>query len=62
MPHIDDTVPFRKRVKDIADKIEARRQEFNENRKRSGIGTFSGLEAAIAKRKKESQDAKRNRY
>lgn len=62
MPFFDDTTPFRKRVKDIADKVESKRQEFNESRRRKGLGTFKGLESIVAKRMKEAGHAKRNSY
>ena len=62
MPHIDDTVPFRKRARDIADKVESRRMEFNEGRRRRGMGTLAGLERLILKRKQEAQNAKRHSY
>lgn len=62
MPHIDDDKPFYRMAKDVADKIEEKRQEFNENRKRKKVGTFAGLEEMIAKRKQESPNAKRAGY
>lgn len=62
MPHYDDTRPFVRKMKDIADKVEEKRVQFNEGRKQSGAGTLVGLEKLILKRKQEAQDAKRNRY
>lgn len=61
-PFVEDNVPFRKRVRNIADTIEKKRQEFNEGRKKSGIGTFSNLEELIKQRKEGAKNASSNRY
>lgn len=62
MPKIEDMIPFKKMGKDLADKIEEKRQASNEFRKKRGLGTFRGFEDAIARRKQEAENAKRNRY
>lgn len=63
MPHFDDVVPYmKKRMKDLADKVEEKRVDFNESRKKNQIGTFAGLESLILKRKQEAQNAKRHSY
>lgn len=63
MPHFDDVVPYmKKHVKDIADKVESKRQELVGAQKRSGIGTLKGLESIVAKRMKEASHAKRNSH
>ena len=54
----DDNVPFTKKVKDIADKIEENRKQVVEGRRQRYEGTFRGLEQLIAKRKQEASSAK----
>lgn len=58
MPHIDDNRPFYRSAKGIADKVEEKRQQFNNYRKKNQVGTFAGLESIIAKRKQGAQNAK----
>jgi len=55
---VDDNRPFYRMAKGVADKIEEKRQQFNEYRKKNQIGTLAGLESVISKRKQEAQDAK----
>lgn len=66
MGFFDDNVPFRKKVKDVADKIEEGRKARIERNRETGVGTLKGLESLIANRKLQSatggQDAKRNSY
>ena len=64
MPFYDDVVPYmKKKTKDLADKLEEKRVNFNEYRAKSQVGTFAGLEDLIRKRKQEAQsNAKRDSY
>lgn len=41
--------------------IEMRRKEVQQKRKERHEGTFKGLEDAIARKKKENEDASKNR-
>lgn len=60
--HYEDDKPFHRMMKDVADKIEEKRQAFNERRGRSHMGTLKGFEEMILKRKQEAHNAKRDSY
>jgi hypothetical protein len=62
MPHIDDTRPFYRMAKGLAEKVEEKRQQFNEYRRKNQIGTFAGLEETIKRRQEEARNAKRNSH
>lgn len=58
MPSIDDIIPFmRKKTKDVADTVEKNRKEMIEDQKKRKMGTLSGLEGIIAKRKRDIEEA-----